>query len=65
MEITNRGRPIARIVPVAVDSMAGLIAAGVVVPPTVAGPVPVPSVAAAPGSEAGHLVSQLRDQERW
>ncbi len=65
VEITNRGRLIARIVPVAVDSMAGLIAAGVVVPPTVTGPVPMPTVAAEPGSEAGHLVSQLRDQERW
>jgi prevent-host-death family protein len=65
VEITNRGRPVARIVPVAVDTMADLIAAGVVVPPTVTGPVPMPTVLAESGSEAGRLVSALRDEERW
>jgi prevent-host-death family protein len=65
VEITNRGRPIARIVPIGVDTMADLIAAGVVVPPTVTGPVPMPTVPAEPGADAGQLVSDLRDEERW
>jgi hypothetical protein len=45
--------------------MADLVADGVALPPTVTGPIPMPTVEAAPGSEAGTLVSELRDQERW
>jgi prevent-host-death family protein len=33
VEITNRGRPVARIVPVATDTMADLVADGVALPP--------------------------------
>jgi prevent-host-death family protein len=65
VEITNRGRPIARIVPVTDDPLADLIASGTVVPPTVAGLIPMPVVPADPGQEAGELISQLRDEERW
>jgi prevent-host-death family protein len=65
VEITNRGKPIARIVPIAADTMADLVASGLVVPPTVTGPVPMPTVPASPGSEAGELISALRDEERW
>jgi prevent-host-death family protein len=65
VEITNRGRPIARLVPVATDVMADLVASGVVVPPTITGPIPMPTVPADPGPEAGDLVSALRDEERW
>lgn len=64
VEITNRGRPVARIVPVTVDPMADLVAAGVALPPTITGPIPMPTVAAEWGSEAGTLVSELRDEER-
>ncbi|MPZ26005.1 MAG: type II toxin-antitoxin system prevent-host-death family antitoxin [Micromonosporaceae bacterium] len=65
VEITNRGRPVARIVPLAADPMADLVADNVAVPPTITGPVPMPQVTAEPGSEAGALVSALRDEERW
>jgi prevent-host-death family protein len=65
VEVTNRGRPIARIVPIAVDTMADLIANGAVAPPTVTGPVPMPTLPAQAGPEAGQLVSDLRDEERW
>lgn len=65
MEITNRGRPIARIVPIGDDSLADLIAAGVVLPPTIPGPIPMPTAPAEDGSEAGDLLSTLRDEERW
>jgi prevent-host-death family protein len=65
VEITNRGRAVARIVPVAADTMADLISAGIVVPPTVTGPFTIPTVPAAPGPDAGEFVSLLRDEERW
>jgi prevent-host-death family protein len=65
VEITNRGRPIARIVPVGADSLADLVAAGVVHPPTVTGPVPMPQVAPESDAESGALLSALRDEERW
>lgn len=65
VEITNRGRAVARIVPIASDGMADLVAEGAALPPTVAGSVPMPTVVAEPGSEAGALVSALRDEEPW
>ena len=65
VEITHRGRPIARIVPVATDSMADLVASGTVLPPTITGPIPMPTVDAIDGSEAGTLLSTMRDEERW
>ena len=65
IEITNRGLPIARIVPIVADSMADLVASGLVLPPTLTGTIPVPTTAAEPGSEAGQLLSALRDEERW
>ena len=65
VEITNRGRPIARIVPVAPDSMADLVASGMVLPPMITGPIPMPTVPAPPRSDAGDLLSSMRDEERW
>lgn len=64
VEITNRGRPVARIVPVTSDPMADLVADGIALPPTVAGPIPMPVLASEPESESGALVSALRDEER-
>lgn len=65
VEVTNRGRSVARIAPLMPDPMAGLVADNVAIPPTITGPIPMPQVAAEPGSEAGALVSALRDEERW
>jgi prevent-host-death family protein len=65
VEITNRGRPIARIVPASAGPMAELVAAGLVIPPTIRAPFDMPTVPAEPGSEAGDLISGLRDEERW
>jgi len=65
VEITNRGRPVARIVPVSEDSMADLVAAGVVTPATVTGPIPLPTIDGPPGEDAGELLSGMRDEERW
>jgi prevent-host-death family protein len=65
VEITNRGRAIARIVPIVADPLAELVASGAAVPPTVTSPFPMPAVPAVEGSEAGELLSGLRDEERW
>jgi prevent-host-death family protein len=65
VEITNRGRPIARIVPISVSPMAELVAAGLVIPPTNQAPFAMPTMPAESGSEAGDLISSLRDEERW
>jgi prevent-host-death family protein len=65
VEITNRGRPIARIVPISDNPLAELIAAGVVTPPTITAPFSLPTVAARGDSEAGEMISELRDEERW
>ena len=63
VEITNRGRAIARIVPIGADTLADLVASGVIIPPTITGIIPLPTVPAAEGSEAGRLLSDLRDEE--
>jgi len=47
------------------ERLAGLVAAGLALPPTLSGPLPVPVEAAEPGADAGRLVSALRDEERW
>jgi prevent-host-death family protein len=65
VEITSRGRTIARIVPVTVDPMADLVAAGTVLPPTIGGPIPMPTVPAEPGLDTGELISTFRDEEHW
>jgi prevent-host-death family protein len=65
VEVTNRGRPIARIVPISDDTLAELIAAGTVTPPTIAAPFPMPTVSADESSESGQLITDLRDEERW
>ena len=62
-EITNQGRPIARIVPVTGGELDDLIAAGRVIPATDRTPIPMPTIKAPPGSDAGELIRQLRDEE--
>jgi hypothetical protein len=41
------------------------VAQGRVVLATAAGPIPMPAHRAAAGSEAGQLLQDLRDEERW
>ena len=64
LEITQHGRPVARLVPIATDSWAGLIASGAIIPPTEAGE---------PGEEepleisysASAELQAMRELERW
>jgi prevent-host-death family protein len=64
LEITNRGKPIARLVPADVpEELSDLVAAGRVVPATYRGPFTMPTIEAPPGADAGELIRQLRDEE--
>jgi prevent-host-death family protein len=68
LEITSRGRPIARLVPATpqgLDELDDLIAAGRIVPATLHAPFAVPEGPPYVGPEAGELLSSLRDEERW
>lgn len=63
VEITNRGKPIARIVPIAAGELDDWIAQGRAVPATIHGPIPMPTIKAPPGADAGELIRWLRDEE--
>jgi prevent-host-death family protein len=65
VEVTNRGKPIARIVPITHGELDDLVAAGRVIPATIKGPFTMPTIKAPPGADAGELIRQLRDEERW
>jgi prevent-host-death family protein len=67
IEVTERGRPIARLVPVGDDTsvLARLVASGRAVAPTSVGPVPLPPVLGDPGVSAADVVAKMRDEERW
>lgn len=68
LEITSRGRPIARLIPATphgLDELDDLIADGRVVPATISGPFVLPDQPVDEGADAGALLSALRDEERW
>jgi len=67
VEITDRGHPIARLVPVGDDrsTLAKLVAAGRAVAPTGAGPVPLPPKFGDEGVEVSEALAAMRDEERW
>jgi prevent-host-death family protein len=68
LEITSRGRPIARLVPATppgLEELDDLIATGRVVPATVSAPFELPDEPVDDDADAGELLSALRDEERW
>jgi prevent-host-death family protein len=68
LEITSRGRPIARLVPAmgrGLDELEDLIAAGQVVPATITGPFEAPEGPVQDDVDAGELLSDMRNDERW
>ena len=65
VEITKRGRLVARIVPAGGGELDDLASAGRVVPATVRGPFRAPGGAVESGPDAGELLSAMRDDERW
>jgi prevent-host-death family protein len=67
VEITDRGHPIARLVPVGDDrsTLARLVAAGRAVPPTGTGPVPLPPKLGDEDVDVATTLAAMRDEERW
>jgi len=67
VEITDRGHPIARLVPVGDDrsTLARLVAAGRAVAPTGGGHVPLPPKLGDEGVDAAAALAALREEERW
>ena len=67
VEITDRGHPIARLVPVGDDrsTLAKLVAAGRAAPPTSVGPVPFPPKLGDEGVDVATTLAAMREEERW
>src|ERR1043165_3203551 len=67
IEITERGIPIARLVPVGSDisTLARLVATGRAVAPTGSGPIPMPPPLGDPAGDAASALTALRDEEPW
>lgn len=67
IEITDRGHPVARLVPVDTDvsTLARLVASGRAVAPTGTGPVALPPRLGDPNVEAALELIAMRDEERW
>ncbi|HEY7199736.1 MAG TPA: type II toxin-antitoxin system prevent-host-death family antitoxin [Candidatus Dormibacteraeota bacterium] len=67
VEITDRGRLVARLVPAtaAPEPLERMVAEGQVIPPTFSGPPSMPPVIGDPGIDVGGMIAALRDEERW
>lgn len=67
IEITDRGRPVARLVPVG-DNLAALtrlVASGRAVAPDITGPIGLPPVIGDPEVDSASVLAAMRDEERW
>jgi prevent-host-death family protein len=65
IEITERGAVVARLIPAQVNPFAELIGSGKLRPATVTGPMPRPSGPVRTDREAGELLREIRDDERY
>lgn len=67
IEVTDRGRPVARVVPVmqAAGLLDLLLREGRAMAPSSSGPIPMPPMIGNPDSSAADAVSTSRDNERW
>lgn len=65
IDVTERGVVVARLVPVRAHPLGDLIASGVLQPPTNRDPLPRPSGPVRTDSEAGAVVREMRDDERF
>ncbi len=65
IDVTERGTVIARLVPAQPAPMAELIASGALQPATATGPIPRPTGPIRTDSEAGELLREMRDDERF
>jgi prevent-host-death family protein len=65
IEITERGVVVARLVPAQGNPLTDMISAGRLRPATVSGPAPRPLGPVKTDNEAGELLRELRDAERY
>lgn len=67
IEVTDRGKPVARVVPITDNPglLGRLVQEGRAVPPGTRGTIPLPPVAGDTGRSASDEVSEGRLQERW
>jgi prevent-host-death family protein len=67
IEITDRGRPVARLVPIDGDApaLARLVGSGRATAPTSSGPIPLPPQFGDPALDAASELAAMRDEERW
>ncbi|MPY77751.1 MAG: type II toxin-antitoxin system prevent-host-death family antitoxin [Actinophytocola sp.] len=65
IDVTERGTVIARLVPAQPGPMADLIASGLLRPATAKGPIPRPAGPIRTSSQAGELLREMRDDERF
>jgi prevent-host-death family protein len=63
--LTERGEVIAHIVPAVAGPLGALISAGKVNPATMRGPAPRPTIPMRNGLDAGALLAQMREEERY
>ena len=63
--MTERGVVIARLIPAQSHPLADLIAAGALHPPTRHGPIPRPAGPVRTDVEAGEVLREMRDEERY
>jgi prevent-host-death family protein len=65
IDITERGVVVARLVPSPVNPLAEMISAGRLRPATLSGPAPRPSGPVRTDLEAGRVLRDMRDTERY
>ena len=65
IDIIERGAVVARLVPAQADRLAEMTRAGTLQPATLGGPAPRPSGPVKTNHEAGQLLRELRDDERY
>ncbi|CUU58198.1 prevent-host-death family protein [Parafrankia irregularis] len=67
IEVTDRGRPVARLVPIGRGTAAldRLVTEGRAIPPVTGGPVPMPPLLGNPSVSATDELIAMRDEERW
>ncbi len=67
IEVTDRGRPVARVVPIneSPGLLGRLVQEGRAAPPSARGPIPLPPAAGKGNRLASDAVGRARRQERW
>jgi prevent-host-death family protein len=65
IEITERGIVVARLIPARPSPMARLLATGSFRPPLYTNPIPRPKGQLRTDNEAGELLEQMREEERY